>query len=325
MLNFLVNKFLNNKDFSRKANRDKLIKITGFLGLLINTFLFALKLVMGSISGSISIVSDSINNLSDSMTSIVTIYGAKLSAKPADDDHPYGHGRGEYLATMIVGIIIIIIGSQLFLNSIEEIFNPGDINSNVWTLVILVISILLKLYMYSYNHKVYSLTDSLLNKTVARDSLNDVITTTMVLISIILQKYQGLNIDGYVGIIIAIMIIKSGIDILKEIGTILLGKKIDKDIEEKLEKIVLEGKYIKGVHKIDLHEYGKDQIFGSCHADVPANIDVFSMHSIVDSVENRVKEELGIDLNIHIDPNYLLEVDKFNKIKDLSLLDDIDK
>lgn len=325
MLNFLVNKFIKNKDFSKKSNRDKLIKITGLLGLLINIFLFALKLIIGTLSGSISIISDSINNLSDSMTSIVTIYGAKLSAKPADDDHPYGHGRSEYLATMIVGMIIIIIGFQLLLTSVKDIFNPSVINSNIWTMIILIVSILLKFYMYTYNKKVHSLTDSLLNKTVATDSLNDVITTTMVFVSILLQKFQGLNIDGYVGLIISIIIIKSGIEIFAEISAILLGKKIDKSVEEKLIKIVFDGEYIKGVHKVELHEYGKDQIYGSCHADVPANIDVYTIHSEIDKVENRVREELGIELNIHIDPNYLLDEDKFVKIEDVSLLDEIDK
>lgn len=325
MLNFLIKKIIKSNDFSKKKNRDKLINLSGILGLIINLSLFFMKIIIGFFANSISIISDSINNLSDSITSIVTIYGSKISAKPADDDHPYGHGRSEYISTMIIGVIVFIIGFELFINSFSNILNPNDINSNVFTITILILSILLKIYMFSYNRKIYKISNSILNKSVSQDALNDVMATSLVLISIVLSYFSNINIDGYVGLIISIIIIKTSIEIFIEIADILMGKQIDENIISKLKKIVLDGKYIKGIHKIEIHEYGQGRLFGSCHVDAPANIDVFSMHSIVNDIEKKVKENLNIDITIHVDPNYLLEKDMFIKIDDIRKLDNIDK
>lgn len=324
MLNLLIDKLINSRDFNKKTNRDKLIRLTGVMGLFINLLLFAMKILVGLFSNSISIISDSLNNLSDCLTSIVTIYGTKLSEKPADENHPFGHGRSEYIATLIVGLFITVVGFQLFRSSIEGILNPSAINSSWVSVVVLVASILLKFYMYLYNKKADKLADSVLTKGVATDSINDVIATSLVLVSILVFKYFGVNIDGYVGLLISFIVIKSGIEIFLEMGNVLIGKQIAKDKLARLKEIVLEAKYVKGVHNIEVHEYGKGQLSGSCHVEVPANIDVYSMHKIINRIEKQVLEETDINLNIHMDPSYLLDSDHFRKVEDESAFDDID-
>lgn len=324
MLDFLIKKYIKSYDFKNKKNRDKLIKISGFMGLFINLILFLIKIIAGYISGSISIISDSINNLSDSMTSVIAIFGSVISSKPADEEHPYGHGRSEYIATMVVGIFIIVVGFQLILDSFKNILNPNEINSNIFVLIILIFSILFKIYMFFYNRKIYKIADSLLNKSVAIDAINDIIATSLVLFSMILNNFISISIDGYIGIIISLFIIKSGIEIFIEITKVLLGKEIDKETIEKMKSIILKGQYTKNVHKIEIHEYGKGRLHGSCHVQVPANIDVYSMHKIINEAEEEVFEKLGIDLTIHADPAYMLPEDKFYHIEDISLLDDID-
>lgn len=325
MLNLLIDRLIGSRDFSKKRNRDNLIKISGYLSLLINIILFLMKITIGLLASSIAIISDAINNLTDSLSSIVTILGAKFAAKPADHDHPYGHGRSEYIASMIIGLFVFLVGFELLVNSVKNVINPKEINTSVLTIIILTVSIGLKFYMYLFNRKVYRLSDSLLNKSISRDSINDVLATSLVLVSSLLTSLLKVNLDGIVGLMISLIIIKSGVEIFMEIGNVLLGKKVDDQIIEMIEKLILNKKYVRGVHKIEIHEYGKGRMFGSCHIEVPANIDVYSMHGIVDEVENEIREKLGIDMNIHVDPSYLLKEDKFKKIGDESVLDDIDK
>lgn len=324
MLKYFIDRFIGQENLKVKENRDKIISITGVMGLCINLLLFTMKIIIGLASGSIAIVSDSINNLSDSMTSIVTIYGSRIASKPADKEHPYGHGRSEYIASMILGLFICVVGFQLFTNSIKAILNPSELTSNIWTLIILLISIGLKFYMYIYNKEAFRLSESPLNKTIAKDSINDVIATSLVLASIVIYRLSSINIDGVVGLILSIIILKSGVEVFLEIGNILLGKEINPKTIERMKEIILEGQYITGVHQIEIHEYGRRKLYGSCHAEVPANIDVYSMHKIVNEVEKRVYEEMDIRLTIHVDPNYLLEQDKYLDNLDEELLKDID-
>ena len=314
MLNYLIDKFIKSRDFNDVKNREKLVILTGVMGLSINLLIFLLKIIIGFMSNSVAIISDAINNLSDSMSSLVTIVGTKIAAKPADKEHPYGHGRTEYIASLIVGIFIILVGFELLKTSIENIFNPKVLEISTYMAVILVISILLKLYMYFYNIKAYKMSGSTLNKMVSVDSMNDVLATSLVLVSIIVGKIFNINIDPYVGIFISIVVLKSGIEIFLEIGNKLMGKEIPQETIEAMTEIILEGKYIKGVHQIEIHEYGRRKLYGSCHVEVPANIDTYTMHKILHQVEMKVYKEMEITLSIHADPNYLLEKDEFNKV-----------
>lgn len=324
MLNFLIDKFIKSRNFNDVKNREKLVVLTGVMGLSINLLIFLLKIIIGFMSNSVAIISDAINNLSDSMSSLVTIVGTKIAAKPADKEHPYGHGRTEYIASLIVGIFIILVGFELLKTSIENIFNPKVLEISIYMEVILVISILLKLYMYFYNVKAYKMSGSTLNKMVSVDSMNDVLATSLVLISVIVGKNFNINIDPYVGIVISIVVLKSGIEIFLEIGNKLMGKEIPQETIEAMTEIILEGKYIKGVHQIEIHEYGRRKLYGSCHVEVPANIDTYTMHKILHQVEMKVYKEMEITLSIHADPNYLLEKDEFNKVDAKYLIEDVD-
>lgn len=324
MFNFLVKKFIKSDDFSIKENRDNLIKISGIMGLIINIFLFIIKLTIGLFINSISIISDSINNLSDSLTSIVTIIGAIISNKPADENHPYGHGRTEYVVTMFVGVFILVVSIQLLISAVKSIILPDPIKYSKYTIIILVISILLKLYMYFYNKYVGKKAESVLNYGVAKDSINDVFATIFVLISILVYIYTGYNIDGYIGVIISLIVFKTGLDLILETGVILLGEQIPESMRDEMRDIILQGKYIEGVHKIEIHEYGPGKFYGSCHVEVPANIDMFSMHKIINEVELNVYKKLGVELSIHCDPIYLLEEDHFYRVKDIKEFEKID-
>lgn len=324
MLNFLIDKFIKSRNFNIEKNREKLVILTGLMGLSINLIVFLLKIVIGFFSSSVAIISDAINNLSDSMSSLITIVGSKIASKPADKEHPYGHGRTEYIASLIVGIFIILVGFELLKTSIENIFKPKVLDISLYMSLILTISILLKLYMYYYNKKVYKISGSTLNKMISIDSLNDVLATSIVLVSVLVSKYFNINIDGYVGLIISLIVLKSGIEIFLEIGNKLMGKEIPQDTIDKMTQIILNGKYIKGVHQIEIHEYGRRKLYGSCHVEVPANIDTYTMHKILHKVERKIYKEMEITLSIHADPNYLLEKDEFNKVDPKDLIEDVD-
>ena len=311
MLGFLIDKFIKSRDFENTKNRNSLISLSGYMGLGFNILLFVIKILIGLFINSISVISDAVNNLTDSLASVITIIGSYFAAKPADEDHPYGHGRSEYIASLLVGISIIIVGLTITKSSIENIVNPQEVSFSVPMLIILIISIGIKVYMYFYNTKIYKIIDSNLNKSQALDSRNDILMSSMVVISVIFNAYFNFNIEGTVGFVISIIIILSGIEIIKEMGDVLLGKEIDHELIEALRKILLEGKYVQGVHDIELHEYGKNQLFGTAHVEVPVNIDVYTMHEIVDALEKRAKNELQIDLSIHMDPSYCLDEDVY--------------
>lgn len=311
MLELLVSKFIKSNDFDDEKNRNKLISLTGYLGLFFNILLFAIKITIGLLINSISVISDAINNLSDSLSSLITILGAFLSSKPADSQHPYGHGRWEYLSTLAVGIAISAAGAGLFKNSIHAIINPQQVAFNLVSIIILIISIGIKVYMYIYNMRVYKITQSGLNKSQAVDSRNDVMTSTVVIISVILSSKFGIHIDGPVGLVVSIIIILSGIEILKEMSAVLVGQEIEEETINRIREILMEGAYVIGVHDIEIHDYGK-KLLGTAHVEVPVNIDVYSMHAIVDVLEKKVMNELNIELSIHMDPCYCLEEDHFS-------------
>lgn len=311
MLRFLIKKLVKTEDFSKKENRDKLISLTGSMGLLINILLFLIKLFAGVITSSVSIIGDSFNNLSDSLTSLVTIFGTRVSSKPADKDHPYGHGRSEYISTLVVGIAIIIVGVQLLINSIKAVINPGKLIFSYVGLFILIVSIGFKIYMYTYNMKVYRMIDSPLNKGLASDSKNDVLATSLVLLSLLFYKFFSINVDGIAGLFLSLLIIKSGVDLFKDMGDLLLGRQIDDKLKLCIEETLKKGKFVRDCHDIELHEYGKSRLFGTAHVEVPVNIDAYSLHEIVDGLEKEIFEKYGVNLSIHTDPNYCLEEDHF--------------
>src|SRR5699024_5015110 len=288
MTEFLIRKFIkNHENIENPIVRDNYIIFSGTLGLVINIFLFALKLIIGLIMSSIAIVSDSFNNLSDCLTSLVAIFGSKLSSKPADDEHPHGHGRFEYVASLVVAIIIIIVGLELFRSSIIRIFNPEEVAFKLSLIIILIASTLLKVYMYSYNKYIGKKINSTINMGLAQDSINDVFATLGVIFSSIVSYMTGYNIDGFAGLVVSILVMKSGFDLGKETVDLILGEIPDKSLYDKIEKIILSGKYVRGYHDLSIHDYGRGKILATAHAEIPKNLSVVSVHRIIDSLEKK--------------------------------------
>ena len=270
--------------------------------ILFNIVLFAIKTLAGVLSGSVAIIADAINNLSDASSNVVGFLGFKLSSLPADEEHPYGHGRYEYIASLIVAFIIMFIGIELFRNSLDKILNPTDIKFEIITVVILLVSILIKLFMSvfakSAGKKIKS--DTLL--AVATDSRNDVLATLAVLISLIIFKYFDINIDGYVGILVSIVILISGVKIVIETVATLLGKAPEKEFVEKLTNKILGYESVLGLHDLLIHDYGPGRRFASAHVEMPAEEDPIKSHEIIDTIEMDIYRELNLHISLHYDP-----------------------
>lgn len=302
MVTLLTKLFIKNNDLKDPKVRTRYGTICGALGICLNIFLFVFKYFAGVLSGSIAITADAFNNLSDAGSSIVTLIGFKMADKKPDLEHPFGHGRIEYISGFIVSIVIILMGLELFKSSVSKITNPENIDSSIVIILILVISILVKIYMYLYNKKISKKIDSAAMKATALDSLSDSVATLVVLISIFIYKLTGLNIDGISGILVSIFILFSGYNAAKETISPLLGNKPDKEFIDEIIKIVMSNKEITGVHDLIVHDYGPGRVIVSLHAEVPGNSDIFEIHDCIDRIENELNEKLKCESVIHMDP-----------------------
>ncbi|MDD5794231.1 MAG: cation diffusion facilitator family transporter [Clostridiales bacterium] len=302
MVTLLTKLFIKNNDLKDPKVRTRYGTICGALGICLNIFLFVFKYFAGVLSGSIAITADAFNNLSDAGSSIVTLIGFKMADKKPDLEHPFGHGRIEYISGFIVSIVIILMGLELFKSSVSKITNPENIDSSIVIILILVISILVKIYMYLYNKKISKKIDSAAMKATALDSLSDSVATLVVLISIFIYKLTGLNIDGISGILVSIFILFSGYNAAKETISPLLGNKPDKEFIDEIIKIVMSHKEITGVHDLIVHDYGPGRVIVSLHAEVPGNSDIFEIHDCIDRIENELDEKLKCESVIHMDP-----------------------
>lgn len=276
--------------------------ICGIVGICLNIFLFAFKYFAGIISGSIAITADAFNNLSDAGSSIVTLMGFKMADKKADLEHPFGHGRIEYISGFVVSIAIILMGIELLKSSISKIANPEKMESGILVIIILIVSIMVKIYMYLYNSKISKKIDSAAMRATAIDSLSDSVATIVVLISIAIYKFTGLNIDGLSGILVSIFILFSGYNAAKETISPLIGNVPDKELINDIIKIVMSHKEITGVHDLIIHDYGPGRVIISLHAEVPGNSDIFEIHDCIDRVEAELNEKLKCESVIHMDP-----------------------
>lgn len=303
MRTLLLKLFVKNyKETNNPIVRTKYGTLSGIVGIIANLILCSIKLLGGILSGSVSIIADAINNLSDAGSSIITLIGFKLSSKPADEDHPYGHQRIEYLTGVIISFIILFIGISLLTSSIDKIQNPEELDVNWFIFVILGIGILIKLWLAVFNRlngKAIS-SDTLL--ATSTDSLNDCISTGAVIIGMIVYKYTNFPIDGYIGIFVSIFILISGIKMLKETMNPLIGEKIDEELEQKIAQKVLSYNGILGVHDLVVHTYGPNKVFATIHAEVSSTKDILESHDLIDNIEIDFRKELNIDLVIHMDP-----------------------
>lgn len=300
---FLVNTFIkNNEDISDEKVRGKYIFLGGLVGILSNFLLFVIKLSVGLITSSIAIMADAFNNLSDAGSSIITIVGFKLSDKPADAEHPFGHGRIEYISALIVSFMVMLVGFQFIKSSLERIFNPIDIKFETIPFILLLISIFIKLWLSRFNKFVGNKIDSSALKAASTDALGDVFTSSCVVISYLAAKFTSFPIDGYLGTLVALFILYSGFSLTKETLNPLLGEAPDPELVQKIQDMVLSYDKITGVHDLIIHNYGPCRCMASIHAEVPCDISIMEIHEIIDRAEREISEKLKIYLVIHMDP-----------------------
>lgn len=277
-------------------------KLAGVVGIICNLLLFAGKLLAGILSSSVAITADAVNNLSDASSSLVTLLGFKLAERPADEEHPYGHARIEYLSGLAVAALILIIGVELGKTSFQKILHPETVAFSFLTLGILIASILVKLWMALFCHTLGKRINSTTLTATAADSRNDVITTASVLLGCLIGHFFHLKIDGYIGLLVAIFILWSGIDIAKGTISPLLGKQADPDLVRRISDLILSHEKIVGIHDLMVHDYGPGQCFASVHAEMAATDDPLTCHDILDDIERDALRELRVHLVIHYDP-----------------------
>lgn len=303
MDNWIIKKFVNNyEDTKNPEVRERYGSVAGAVGIISNIIICSFKIAVGILFGSIAILADGINNLSDASASLITMLGFKLASKKPDKDHPYGHGRTEYLTGLAISIMIIVIGYQLLKSSIQKTISPEPIDFSWLSVIVLVVSILVKLWQAGFNKKVGRAINSDALMATAADSRNDVISTSAVLISTLLGGLFNINVDGPMGILVAGFILFSGISLVKETIAPILGQPPDKDIVKSMAEIILADKDILGIHDLMVHDYGPGRLFASVHVEVDGSEDIFIVHDRIDNIEKQVMDELGILLTIHMDP-----------------------
>ncbi len=274
----------------------------GIFGIVSNTLLCAVKLAVGIIGHSVTLVADAVNNLSDAGSSAVTLIGFKLSAAPPDKEHPFGHARYEYITGLIVSMAILFIGVALLKSSIEKCIAPEAVTVNVYTYVVLGVAIFAKLFQMLLYLDFSRAINSGALKAAAADSRNDVIATTVVLVSAIIIDVAGVNIDGYAGIAVSLFIIISSVLLLKESMSPILGEKPDAELVNKIKTKILSYDGVIGVHDLVVHNYGAKQLFVIAHVEVPADVDLMQAHDLIDNIEHDFWNELNVRLNLHLDP-----------------------
>lgn len=303
MTDLLLRLFVKHaSDTSDPAVRAGYGRLAGVTGIVCNLLLFALKLLAGTISGSVSITADAVNNLSDASGSIVTLVGFKLASRPADDEHPYGHARMEYLSGLAVAVLILVIGVELVKSSVGKILHPEAVEFSALIVVILVCSILVKLWMAVFNRKLGRRIGSAALTAAAADSRNDVISTGAVLLACIVGQLTGLKIDGYVGLLVALFILWSGVGIAKDTIDPLIGAKPDESLVHAIAYLMTSHPSILGIHDLMVHDYGPGRQFASAHVEMPGEGDAFEHHEILDTIEHDIKRQMGIGITLHCDP-----------------------
>jgi cation diffusion facilitator family transporter len=303
MIKLLAKIFIKDRENTADTEvRRKYGVLCGGCGIALNLLLFALKLFVGTLTGSVAVTADAVNNISDAGSSAVTMVGFRLAGKKPDPEHPFGHGRIEYISGLIVAMLIFVMGFELITSSLNAIIDPKPTEINIISAVILVFSVLVKLYMFFYNRKIGKKIGSAAMTATASDSIGDACATLAVLVSLVVSRLSGLLIDGYMGLLVAAFILFAGYRAAKETIEPLLGMRPDKELVDELEEIVLSSAPICGVHDLILHDYGPGRRFLSLHAEVPMDEDILHVHDIIDNVEIEIYERFGIETVIHTDP-----------------------
>ena len=319
MTKLLVRLFVKDYENTKDSRvRERYGVLSGVVGIAVNVILSAFKIVFGKLTASISIYADGINNLFDAISSVISLVGFKISGKPADKDHPFGHGRIEYVSALILAFLIIHTGIDLLKDSISRFSQPNAVVFSVPAAVVLVVAILMKIWLAAFNRKIGKTINSLTVDAVVTDSLGDIAATTCSLIALIASRYTSLPIDAFMGAVVALVIVYAGVDIVK--GTLgpLLGEPPEKETVDELEKLVLSHDGVVGVHDLVLHTYGASKVMGSLHAEVPSDVDIMVSHDLIDLIEHEIKTELGMEISIHMDP-ILVNDERTDSLKEYTI------
>ncbi len=311
ILNFFVGK---NLDYNNKFVRQKIGIISNIIGICLNIILFLIKFLIGLFSNSISIMSDSINNLNDSISSIVSLLGFKFSSKDADNDHPFGHGRAEYISAFVISFIIMWFGLEFFRISFTKVLNPEPITLKFNMFIFLLITIVVKLWLGFFNLNIGRKINSNALLATARDSFSDVLVTLSTIFSALVTIYTGYIIDGYVGIFVSILIFVSGFTVAKEALSTLIGEAASPEIGKKISEMILQEDEVIGVHNLIVHNYGNQNYLATIHIELPSSLNIEESHNLVDRIEKNILSTLNIHLTTHIDP-VDLENEELLKIK----------
>ena len=303
MTEFLVNKFIKDSaNIESTELRTRYGMLASVVGIFCNVLLFSVKLAIGLILSSLAVTADAFNNLSDAASSIISFVGVKMAGKPADAEHPFGHGRIEYIAALIVSFLVIEVGFTFFKSSISKIMHPEEITFDPVPFIILILSILVKLWMAFFNNKLGKRIDSKVMLATAADSLGDVITTSATVISIVICHFTSINVDAIAGLIVSGIVIWSGVSIAKDTLEPLIGQRVPSELYQKITDMVESYEGIVGAHDLIVHNYGPNRSMATIHAEVPNDVSIEASHEIIDRIERDAKKELNILLVIHMDP-----------------------
>lgn len=303
MTNLLVKRFVKDHDnVSDIKVRESYGTLSSGVGIVCNIVLFALKYAIGTLSHSISVISDAFNNLSDCASCFVTLFGYKLAAKPADKDHPFGHGRMEYLTSLTIAVVILAVGLELLKSSVEKILHPTDTVFSIVILVSLIISVAVKLWMSLFNTKLGKKINSPVMLATAKDSRSDVLATSAAAIGLITSAFTALPMDGIMGVAVSAFVLISGFGIVRDTVDELLGKPADHELTDRIRRMVTENERIIGIHDLIIHDYGPGNKLGSCHVEVRSDEDFSQIHDLVDCIERDICSELNVRMTIHMDP-----------------------
>ncbi len=302
MTELICKLFIKSRDVSDPKTRESYGTLAGSVGITLNFLLCAFKVFAGLISGSVAIIADALNNLSDAGAQVISIISFKLSSKPADREHPYGHARIEYVASLVVSFLIILIGFELCKGSVEKIFSEGKTVFEWVSVIILAVSVVAKLWLCLFNRKIADKINSSVMKATAADSLSDAIATAAVLVSSLILKIFGIDIDAYVGIAVSVLILIAGIKVLNEAKNFIIGCAPEKETVDAIKAVVTEYDEALGIHDLMVHSYGVGTTIASLHVEVDGSSDIFLTHDTIDNIEKELFSRLGIQATIHMDP-----------------------
>ena len=319
MISILSRIFIKNSgDVKNPVVRQAYGMLCGALGIGLNIFLFLVKFLAGQLSGSIAITADAFNNLSDAGSSVITLFGFKMAGQKPDSDHPFGHGRIEYISGLLVSIIILIMAFELFKSSIDKILHPEAVEAGPLVLAILILSICVKVYMYLYNRSVSRKIDCAAMMATAKDSISDSIATVVVLLTTLLASLTDIQADGWCGLLVAAFVFYAGFSAAKDTISPLLGQPPEPEFVKRIEEIIMEYKNqgVIGIHDLVVHNYGPGRVMLSVHVEVPSTGDILVLHDMIDLIEHRLGDELGCNAVIHMDP-ICVDDEKTNEMKQM--------